>query len=178
MTKTTTTMKPSLNIILFLLILRLPITATAASDDRSPVEPEKTTSVEQTGETSVDKPERVSRHCESEVDRQICNAVNEALALYYQIANHVPPGDYERNYSMRNLIDSIGAARQSTINEFGHPDSIDMYTAFINFVEFKEKTKKLFIQQEYDEADFNRGMAFKNHDKIIEYCKTCVEVLK
>jgi len=176
MTKTTAANEPFLNIISFLLLLLLPLTA--ASDDKSPVEPEKVTAVEQTEETSVDKPESVSKHCESEVDRQICNAVNEALVLYYQISNHIPPGDYERNYLMDNLIYRMEVAKQNTINEFGHPDSIDMYTAFINFVKFKEKAQKLLMQQESDGADFNRGMAFKNHDKIIEYCKTCIEVLK
>jgi len=178
MTKIITTMEPFLNIILPILILLLPLTATAASDDMSAVESPKVTAVEQTAETSVDKPKKVSGYCESEVDRQICNTVNKALALYYQIANHVPPGDYERNYEMKKLIYNIGVTRQSTINEFGHPGSIDMYTAFIDFVKFKEKTEMLFSRQEYDEADFNREIAFKNHDKIIEYCKTCVEVLK
>lgn len=171
-------MKSSLNKKIFPLILLLPLIAAAASDDQSPLDPENATTVEQTEETSANTPEKGSKHCESEVDRQICNTVNEALASYYQISNHMPSGYYERIYSMRNLTDSIEATRQSAINEFGHPDSMDMYTAFIDFVKFKEKTEILFNRQEYDEADFNREMAFKNHDKIIEYCKTCVDVLK
>jgi len=178
MTKITTTMKSFLNIKIFLLFLLLPLTATTASDDNRNVESDKVTTVEQTEETSVAKPKRISKHCESEVDRQICNAVNKALSLYYQIANHVPPGYYERNYEMKKLIYNIGVTRQSAIKELGYPDSIDMYTAFIDFVEFKEKTEILFSQQKYDEAGFNREMAFKNHDKIIEYCKTCVEILR
>jgi len=178
MTKTATTMEPFLKIITFLLILLLPLTATAASDDTDTVEPEKVTTVVQTEETSANKPKEISKHCESEIDRQICTTVNEALVFYYQISNHVPPGYYERNYEMSKLTYNIEVARQNTINEFGHPDSIEMYTTFINFVNYKEQTEILFSRQEYDEADFNRGMAFKNHDAIIEYCKTCVDVLK
>ena len=62
-----------------LLILLFPVTATASSDEKSPVEPEKVSEVAQCEETSVDEQKGIFEHYESESDRQISN---NALFIY------------------------------------------------------------------------------------------------
>lgn len=133
------------------------------------------TAVEQTAKTPFDKQKMDSKHCESEVDKLICNNVFKAYALYYQIANHESQGSYMRNNSMRVLAQSAEINMQSTIDEFGHSDSLDIYTAFISFVTLNEKAENLRFNQNFEEAGRNREMANENQSKIIDYCKTCVE---
>lgn len=148
------------------------------SDAKSSVKPEKVTMVEQAEEASVDKQKMVSKYCESEVDKQICNTVFKARGLYYQIANHEPQGSYVRNNSMRILAQSIEINKQNTIDEFGHSDSLNIYTAFFNFVTLNEKAENLRLSQDFEEAELNRKMANESHNKIMDYCKTCIEGLK
>lgn len=148
------------------------------SDEKSSVKPENITTVEQTERTSADKQTKALNHCESEVDKRICNTVTKAFSLYYQIANHEPQGSYERDNSMRILSQSIGVTMQSTINEFGDTYSIKMYAAFISFVNLNEKAEGLNLNKDFNEAVSTREKADKHRDEIMDYCKTCLDELE
>ncbi len=125
-----------------------------------------------TSSNSANK-KNVTRVCKSDLDKEFCDSLFQATALYYVTVTHEPAGSFYRDHTIQMILKSVETARDSAKKEHDEPEVLKTCTDFMDFVYYREKALKLYYQGKDDEALKHHITADESIKKVKDYCSAC-----